>query len=89
MATLLLLPGLSSDGDVWRAVSARMAPPMPVVVGDLSRQDDLTAMAEGMLATNPGPLHLAGHSMGGRAATEMARLADTHQAVRIRPLAGG
>lgn len=75
MATLLLLPGLLCDRLVWGAVIDRMALHLPVVVGDLSRHDDLTAMAHDMLAAHPGPLFVAGHSMGGRVAMEMARIA--------------
>lgn len=75
MATVLLLPGLMCDAVVWQAVVDRLSPHLPVVVGDLSTQDDLTVMAQDMLTAHAGPLYVAGHSMGGRVAMEMARLA--------------
>lgn len=73
--TVLLLPGLLCDATVWQAALERLSPHMPVAVGDLSTQDDLTRMARDMLATHAGPLAVAGFSMGGRVAMEMARLA--------------
>ena len=74
--TLLLLPGLMCDAAVW-------APQVPVlsgharcVVPDWGPLDSLTAMAEHVLATAPTPTFaLAGHSMGGRVALEVMRLA--------------
>lgn len=75
MATLLLLPGLLCDATVWRAVIDRLSPHMRVAVGDFPTQDSLTVMAQDMLAAHPGPLFVAGHSMGGRVAMEMARIA--------------
>lgn len=75
MADVLLLPGLLCDRHVWEPAIAALAPHGTVAVGDLSTQDDLTAMADDMLQAYPGPLMVAGHSMGGRVAMEMARLA--------------
>lgn len=74
--TLLLLPGLMCDAAVW-------APQLPVlsgharcVVPDWGPLDSITAMAEHVLATAPTPTFaLAGHSMGGRVALEVMRLA--------------
>lgn len=74
-ATVLFLPGLLSDGVVWRAAIDRLSPRMPVAVGNLTTQPSITAMAEDMLAQHSGPLYVAGHSMGGRVALEMTRLA--------------
>lgn len=76
--TLLLLPGLMCDAAVW-------APQVPVlsghahcVVPDWGPLDSITAMAEHVLATAPTPTFaLAGHSMGGRVALEVMRLAPT------------
>jgi len=79
--TIILVPGLLSDGVVWRAVDLALGG--RGVVADLSTRDDLTRMAEDLLAANPGPLAVAGHSMGARVAMEMARLAPD----RIRRLA--
>lgn len=69
--TTLLIPGLLCDRLVWEAVLNRL----PAEVADLTTGDDLTAMAGDLLTQYPGPLRLAGHSMGARVAMEMARLA--------------
>lgn len=74
--TLLLLPGLMCDAAV-------RAPQVPVlsgharcVVPDWGPLDSLTTMAEHVLAMAPTPTFaLAGHSMGGRVALEVMRLA--------------
>lgn len=71
MTTTLLIPGLLCDRTVWAPILDRL----PAAVADLSSQDDLTRMAEDLLAQYPGPLRVAGHSMGARVAMEMARLA--------------
>ena len=73
MATLLLIPGLLSDARVWRAVAE--AAPMPVADADVSQETGIPAMAARLLRDHPGPLVLAGHSMGGRVAMEMAHQA--------------
>lgn len=82
MTTILLIPGLICDGHVWAATTAALAPLRPVVA-DLTTQPTITAMAADLLERHPGPLVLAGHSMGGRVAMEMARLAPA----RIRAMA--
>lgn len=69
--TILLIPGLLCDGHVWEALLARLG----AEVAELTTQDDLTRMARDCLERHPGVLHVAGHSMGGRVAIEMARLA--------------
>lgn len=74
MATVLLIPGLVSDGFVWAAAAAALAP-LPVVVADVTTQATIEDMARSLLARHEGRLVLAGHSMGGRVAMEMARMA--------------
>lgn len=69
--TVLLIPGLLCDAHCWAPVTARIA----ATVADLSTQDNLTQMARDLLDRTPGPLRVAGHSMGARVALEMARLA--------------
>lgn len=71
MTTTLLIPGLLCDGYCWTAVTERL----DAAVADLSTQDNLTRMAEDLLARHPGPLRVAGHSMGARVTIEMLRLA--------------
>jgi protocatechuate 4,5-dioxygenase alpha subunit len=74
MATVLLIPGLVSDGFVWAAAAVALAP-LPVAVADVTTQASIADMARSLLAQHEGRLVLAGHSMGGRVALEMARMA--------------
>jgi protocatechuate 4,5-dioxygenase alpha subunit len=71
MTTFLLIPGLVSDGFVWSAVTAAQ----PAAVADVTTQATIPEMARDLLARHTGRLILAGHSMGGRVAMEMARMA--------------
>src|SRR5690606_22884008 len=71
LPTLLLLPGLLSDGTAWEDVAALLAGEAGIAVPDYADCDDLGAMAERALATAAGPLSVAGHSMGARVALEM------------------
>lgn len=82
MAKILLIPGLICDAHVWQGCLQALAG-HDVAVADLGRQADITAMAEQLLATHPGALIVVGHSMGGRVAMEMARIAPA----RLRALA--
>jgi protocatechuate 4,5-dioxygenase alpha subunit len=74
MVTVVLIPGLVSDGHVWADAVAALAP-LAVVVADVTTQDSIPDMARSLLARHGGRLVLAGHSMGGRVAMEMARMA--------------
>lgn len=74
MTQILLIPGLICDGHVWAATQAALSP-LTAIVADVTVQPSITAMAEDLLARHGGALILAGHSMGGRVAMEMARLA--------------
>lgn len=71
MPTVVLIPGLVSDGYVWASVTAAM----PCVVADVTTQTSIPDMARDLLARHDGRLIVAGHSMGGRVAMEMARMA--------------
>ena len=82
MTQILLIPGLVCDGHVWQATHAALQP-LPVQVADVTTQPTITVMATDLLDQHPGPLVLMGHSMGGRVAMEMARLAPE----RIRAMA--
>ncbi len=82
MTRILLIPGLICDAHVWQGCVDALAG-HDVVVADVSTQTSLTAMAEDLLAHHPGDLIVAGHSMGGRVAMEMARITPD----RLRGLA--
>lgn len=84
---LVLLPGMACDGALWRHLLAALAAlpnPPPVRVADVHhRAPSLPAMAALLLAEQPGPLLLAGCSLGGMVALEAARQAPD----RVRGLA--
>lgn len=71
MPTVLMIPGLVSDAFVWAGVTAAL----PGQVADVTGQSSIREMARDLLARHPGRLILMGHSMGGRVALEMARMA--------------
>ncbi|WP_404442798.1 alpha/beta hydrolase [Microbacterium marinum] len=73
MLTLVLIPGLVSDSRVWQPLAD--AAPTRGVHADVTRDASLSAMAERLLDEIDGELIPVGHSMGGRVALEMARLA--------------
>ncbi|MEZ5643364.1 MAG: alpha/beta hydrolase [Burkholderiaceae bacterium] len=75
--TLLLIPGLLCDSTVWRAQRADLVDLADCVVADHGDADSLEDMARRALALVPGEASfaLAGHSMGGRVALEILRLA--------------
>ena len=77
---LLLLPGLMCDGAFWAPLQAAvpgtaLTAKMSSTVVDYGDADTLTAMAQAALAVAPPHFALAGHSMGGRVALEVVRLA--------------
>lgn len=72
--TLLLAPGLMCDATSWGAVPSGL-PEFDVRVVDHGQADSLVQMAEQLLADAPARFALAGHSMGGRVALEVMRLA--------------
>lgn len=72
---LLLLPGLLLDHRLFRAQIEGLADVAEASVGDLSRYDDVGAVAEAVLAQAPARFALAGLSMGGYVALEIMRRA--------------
>ncbi|STZ76969.1 alpha/beta fold hydrolase [Bergeriella denitrificans] len=72
---IYLLCGLLCDATVWQHQAAALAPYFDVETFSFRGFDDLTAMAEHVLAQDSVPFVLAGHSMGARAALEICRLA--------------
>ena len=85
MPSLLLLPGLMCDASVWAPQVAALSPQARCHVPDYGLRDSLTAMAQQVLDEAPEErFALAGHSMGGRVALEVMRLAPqrvTHLAL--------
>lgn len=73
--TVILLPGLLNDPDLWRHQVDSLADMATVLVGDLSRDDSIQAMARRVLDTAPERFSLAGLSMGGYVAQEIMRQA--------------
>ena len=70
--TLLLLPGLMCDRAAWAAQIDALSDRFECVVPHYGELDSLDAMAGRVLReAPPGPLAVAGHSMGGRIAFEM------------------
>lgn len=73
--TLILVPGLMCDDTSWGPVAPALSAHMPCQVVSHGNADSLVTMAEQILATAPPQFHIAGHSMGGRVALEVMRLA--------------
>lgn len=92
---LVLAPGLMCDATVWQAPLAAFAARLPMQVAEYGELDSLPDMARELLRTAPQRFALAGHSMGGRVALEVLRLAPervTHLALLdtgCRALPGG
>ena len=73
---LFLLPGLLEDADAFEHAITGLADVATTTVADLTRADTMSALAADALKQAPdGPLHLAGHSMGGYVALEVMRQA--------------
>ncbi|GAB3495452.1 alpha/beta hydrolase [Curvibacter fontanus] len=74
--TLMLLPGLNCDAAVWAPQVAALRGQAHCVVPAWGLHDSLTAMARQVLDEAPTErFSMAGHSMGGRVALEVMRLA--------------
>jgi pimeloyl-ACP methyl ester carboxylesterase len=71
--SLLLVPGLLCDDAVWASQAAALADIAAVRVANNGPTDTLGALAESIIAHAPPRFALAGHSMGGRIALEVAR----------------
>jgi pimeloyl-ACP methyl ester carboxylesterase len=73
--TLLLVPGLLCNAAVWAEQRTALEPGADVMVADHGTLDSLAAMAQRVLESAPARFAIAGHSMGGRVALEVLRLA--------------
>ncbi len=81
---LVLLPGLLCDEALWAPQVAALADVADARVADLTRDDDIGAMAARVLAESPPRFALAGLSMGGYVSFEVMRRAPgrvTHLAL--------
>lgn len=89
VATLVLIPGLLCDEFVWSEQCRELATHANVWVPDHGSIDSLTDMASAVLRDAPAErFALAGHSMGGRVALEVLRLAP-HRVQRLALLDTG
>ncbi len=70
---LLLVPGLLCDDTLWASQKAALADIAYVRVTNNGEANSLGALAESIIADAPPRFALAGHSMGGRIALEVAR----------------
>jgi pimeloyl-ACP methyl ester carboxylesterase len=72
---LILLPGLLNDAELWRDQVGGLADVVRCQVADLTRGQSLRELAEQVLADAEPTFALAGFSMGGYVAQEIARIA--------------
>lgn len=80
MTTFAFLPGLLSDRVVWEPLAEQLQ--APAYHADFTTQSSLSDMASSVLEATEDELIVVGHSMGGRVALEIARLAPD----RVRAL---
>ena len=70
---LVLLPGLLCDAALWQDQIETLSDIAETTVADLSRDDQLGPMAQGVMSEAPESFALAGLSMGGYIALAFAR----------------
>ncbi len=75
MQTLVMIPGLGSDGEIWKRTIAALGSRANCSVGDTQNDQSLSGMAQRILDHAPERFALAGVSMGGMVALEMMKLA--------------
>ena len=75
MPTFALIPGLLSDQIVWEDLAGALFGKGEVHHADLRPYSTISEMARSVLDQTHGPLIPIGHSMGARAALEIARMA--------------
>jgi pimeloyl-ACP methyl ester carboxylesterase len=75
MRDVVLVPGLLCDANVWRPQMQALADIARFQVSEHGTQDSLPGMARTILESAPARFALAGHSMGGRIAIEVVRIA--------------
>jgi pimeloyl-ACP methyl ester carboxylesterase len=72
---LVLAPGMLCDAASWAPQAGMLGGETEVRIADYGSARTLTGMAQALMADAPARFALAGHSMGGRVAMEVARLA--------------
>jgi len=70
---IVFLPGLLCDEALWAHQTAHLSDTAEVMVGDLTRDESVSDMAERILEEAPDTFALAGLSMGGYVAQEIMR----------------
>lgn len=75
LPTLVLIPGLLSDQIVWQSTAALVSSRLSVHPADTSGMESITGAAQKILDDVQGSLVVIGHSLGGRIALELVRLA--------------
>ena len=73
--TVLLLPGLLCDETIWSHQRKVLGEFADVLVPDFRHVNSISAMAQLVLDAAPERFSIAGHSMGGRVALEVFRMA--------------
>jgi pimeloyl-ACP methyl ester carboxylesterase len=74
-STVVLVPGLLCDQDIWRDQALALGRDHEVLCPGFMDHPSIAAMAEDILDRAPAQFSLAGHSMGGRVALEVVRRA--------------
>jgi pimeloyl-ACP methyl ester carboxylesterase len=73
--TIFLLPGVLCDAAIWEHQSAALSEIADIVIPDFRFARSIPAMAQIVLENAPERFSIAGHSMGGRVALEVVRMA--------------
>lgn len=72
--TLILLPGLLCDGAIWKHQENNLRDLVDIRVADFRGLESIRAMADSVIRDAPPRFAIAGHSMGGRVALEVANI---------------
>lgn len=75
MTPLVLIPGMMCDARLFTPQIAAFSAGRDIFLPDISRADDIAALAQGVIAAAPPRFALAGLSMGGIVAMEVLRQA--------------
>ncbi|MHA3048951.1 alpha/beta fold hydrolase [Acinetobacter sp. ANC 4639] len=75
LPTVVFIPGLLNDEKLWQHQANALSQQAQVIIADLSKDDNLSAMAQRILQQAPEKFALVGLSMGGYVAFELLRQA--------------